>query len=254
MSKLGWKLGVLVMQLHLCIGSQPPPSRNVDVTKDQGFAAGQSGEYFRYKHMFYKKPTEADFENAQKVAHEVRCTVCVHILQSLLSRARSYSEDDIADVLEGNTEYERTGDAVEDQMLKHKKGCNKHFKDDLIAEGFMLRPCKEVAPEVKNDTSPCLWQSGEKPSKQAVDTYEVWKEGVFYACEQSISHHTDALSEALAEQLRAARDVNFTEVAQEACHRISKCESAKKPKALGPQRDGKKSAPKKKGKGSRKEL
>ena len=50
------------MQLHLCIGSQPPPSRNVDVTKDQGwppscqlircfgdkpfggFAAGQSGE------------------------------------------------------------------------------------------------------------------------------------------------------------------------------------------------------------------
>lgn len=182
--------------------------------------------------------------------------MCVHLLRSLLSRARSYSEDDIADVLEGNTDYERTGDAVEDQMLKHKKGCNKHFKDDLVAEGFMLRPCKEVAPEIKNDTSPCLWQSPEKPSKQAVDTYEVWKEGVFYACEQSISHHTDALSEALAERLRGQRDVNLTEVAQQACQKVAKCESVKKAKEAKPPPAGAGStsqAPKK-GKGSKKEL
>lgn len=26
--------------------------------------------YFRYKHLFYKKPTEEDFESAQKVAQE----------------------------------------------------------------------------------------------------------------------------------------------------------------------------------------
>ncbi|CAK8989770.1 Hypothetical protein (Fragment) [Durusdinium trenchii] len=229
--------------------------REMEVTENKGYAAGQSGEYFRYKHLFYKKPTEEDFESAQKVAQEVRCAVCAQILKSLLGRARSYSEDDIADVIEGHVEYERTGDAVEDQMLKHKKGCNKHFKDDLVAEGFMLRPCKEVAPEIKNDTSPCLWQNTEKPSKQSVDTYEVWKEGVFYACEQSIAYHADVLTEALAERLRGVRDVNLTEVAEEACRTSAKCASSRKPKASETSsKPASKPAPKKKGKGSKKEL
>ncbi|CAE7728831.1 SCLY [Symbiodinium pilosum] len=103
--------------------------RKIELTENQGFAAGQTGEYFRYKHIFHKKPSDEDFQHAQQVAEEVRCVVCAKILASLLGKARSFSEDDIADVLEGNTEYERTGDQVTDQMLKHKRGCNKHFKE-----------------------------------------------------------------------------------------------------------------------------
>ncbi|CAE7218203.1 SCLY [Symbiodinium sp. CCMP2456] len=122
----------MVLRLVLVAGLLGIPwaeERKLEVTESQGFAAGQTGEYFRYKHIFHKKPSGEDFQHAQKVAEEVRCIVCAKILASLLAKARSFSEDDIADVLEGNAEYDRTGDPVTDQMLKHKRGCNKHFKE-----------------------------------------------------------------------------------------------------------------------------
>eukprot|EP00439_Symbiodinium_sp_Y106_P082353 s207_g21.t1 len=126
------RCSLMVLRLVLVaglLGISWAEERKLEVTESQGFAAGQTGEYFRYKHIFHKKPSGEDFQHAQKVAEEVRCIVCAKILASLLAKARSFSEDDIADVLEGNTEYDRTGDPVTDQMLKHKRGCNKHFKE-----------------------------------------------------------------------------------------------------------------------------
>eukprot|EP00930_Biecheleria_cincta_P055123 TRINITY_DN41485_c0_g1_i1.p1 TRINITY_DN41485_c0_g1~~TRINITY_DN41485_c0_g1_i1.p1 ORF type:complete len:241 (-),score=58.51 TRINITY_DN41485_c0_g1_i1:294-1016(-) len=198
----------------------------------QGMAAGQSGEYFRYKHLYEKKPTEADFENAQKVAGEIRCPVCKAIVESLMKKAKSFSEDDLADVLEGNADYVPTGDRVTDQMNKHRKGCNKHFKDELVAVGYMLRQCKDVAPDFKNDSSPCLWKNADPPSQHSVDTYEVWKEGLFYACEQSVGRHTDELAEALAEKLPGTdlSDASCAKLADELCHSIARCESIEKPR------------------------
>ncbi|CAE7502200.1 SCLY [Symbiodinium natans] len=231
-----------------------------------------SSEYFRYKHIFHKKPSDEDFQHAQKVAEEVRCVVCAKIVASLLARARSFSEDDIADVLEGNVDYERTGDPVTDQMLKHKRGCNKHFKDELVAQGYMLRSCREVAPDYKNDTSPCLWHNPDPPSQQAVDTYEVWKEGLFYAawtnlgfwtwstmicraqaCEQSVSRHTDALAEELASRLRSLHreEQNLTLIAEEVCKTTAKCDQKRKAEVLRKEgsEQGAAGVPKKSGKG-----
>ena len=59
-------------------------------------------------------------------------------MESLMAGAKSHSEDDIADMLDGDTDFKPTGDAVTDHMLQHKKGCNKHFKDELVAKGFRV--------------------------------------------------------------------------------------------------------------------
>lgn len=211
----------------------------------QGMAAGQSGEYFRYKHLYEKKPSEEDFANAQKVAGEIRCPVCAKIVESLMKKAKSFSEDDLADVLEGNAEYAPAGDPVTDQMNRHRKGCNKHFKDELVAVGYMLRQCKDVAPDFKNDSSPCLWKNADPPSQHSMDTYEVWKEGLFYACEQSVARHTDELAAVLSEKLRGtdSSEARRAELADEVCHSIARCESIEKPRK-----------PQKKIKGKSKEL
>lgn len=257
----------MVLRLVLVAGLLGIPwaeERKLEVTESQGFAAGQTGEYFRYKHIFHKKPSGEDFQHAQKVAEEVRCVVCAKILASLLAKARSFSEDDIADVLEGNAEYDRSGDPVTDQMLKHKRGCNKHFKDELVAQGYMLRACREVAPDYKNDTSPCLWQSPTPPSQQAIDTYEVWKEGFFYACEQSVARHSDALADELAGRLRSLgrEEQNLTHIAEEVCKTAAACGQKNKAEVLpakeggiaagAPKKPGKEKAGK--GKAAKKEL
>merc|ERR1712046_131353 len=106
-------------------------------------------------------------------------------------KAKGTSEDALADMLEGNADYEMTGEPVTDRMLSHKKGCNKHFKDELIAEGYVLRVCKDVVPG-RTDSEPCFHKDSSKPSESAVDSYELWKESFFYACEQTVSRHSYA--------------------------------------------------------------
>ena len=51
----------------------------------QGSSEVSDCRYFRYKHMFYKKPTEEDFEKAQKVALEAALaqdfvSLCLYIV------------------------------------------------------------------------------------------------------------------------------------------------------------------------------
>merc|ERR1719217_1249499 len=111
---------------------------------EKGLAHGVQGAYFRYMHAFHQKPSEFDMEEAYKVADILRCDVCETILQSLLGKAENLADDAIADVLEGNTDYAPTGEKVRDQMLQHKKGCNKHFKDELISQGWVLKMCNET--------------------------------------------------------------------------------------------------------------
>jgi len=190
--------------------------------RKQGFATGVTGEFFRYKHLFYKQPSEKDRDEAIGVATKIRCDVCTEILSSLVKKAADLSGDELADKLEGNTDYEKTGDPVEDRMLAHKKGCNKHFKDELIAEGFTLKPCKEVFPE-GSETEPCLARDGSKPNDMAINSYEVWKESLFYACEQTVSRYSDDLAEFLASELPGSG--NRTATIRNACESLAKCSS-----------------------------
>lgn len=196
--------------------------------RKQGYAAGVTGEYFRYKHVFYKQPSEKDREEAISIGSKIRCDVCVTTVESLLKKAATLSEDDIADVLEGNADYEMTGEPVHDRMLEHKKGCNKHFKDELIAKGWTLRVCKDVVPG-RNDSEPCLYQEGSKPSERAVDSYEQWKECLFYACEQTVSRFSDGLAAHLAETLPSA--ANRSLAVRSACETVARCAGGPAPGA-----------------------
>jgi len=207
-----------------------PPDPSDGVTREmldqeehnrkQGFAMGTTGEYFRYKHVFHKQPSESDREEAIGLATKIRCDACFHIVSSLLMKASSLDEDGLADQLEGNVDYEKTGDHVTDAMLSHKKGCNKHFKDELISRGWTLRTCKEVVPE-RNDTEPCLHQEANAPSQQAQDSYELWKEVLFYACEQTVGRFGDALAQHLAEALPGSS--NRSSVVHDACRDVARC-------------------------------
>mmetsp|Transcript_165098 Transcript_165098/g.524528 ORF Transcript_165098/g.524528 Transcript_165098/m.524528 type:complete len:302 (-) Transcript_165098:32-937(-) len=189
--------------------------------RKQGYAMGVTGEYFRYKHLFWKQPSEKDRDEAIQVANKIRCDVCAAIVGALVRKAKSFSEDHLADVLEGGAEYERTGDAVHDRMLEHKKGCNKHFKDELIAEGFTLKSCKDVIPG-RNDSEPCLFQDeSQKPNEQSMDSYEMWKECLFYACEQTVSRFGDSLAQYLADALPGASD--RTAVIRTGCELQARC-------------------------------
>lgn len=207
-----------------------PPDPSDGVTREmmdleehnrkQGFAMGTTGEFFRYKHVFHKQPSEADRAEAIGLAVKVRCDACLQIMTSLLTKASTLDEDGLADQIEGNEDYEKTGDHVTDVMLSHKKGCNKHFKDELIAKGWTLRTCKEVDAE-RNDTEPCLHREASAPSPQAQDSYELWKEVLFYACEQTVGRFGDALAQHLAEAL--PESLNRSRVVEDACRSHARC-------------------------------
>jgi len=195
-----------------------------ELARQRGYATGVTGEFFRYKHLYYKQPTEADRDEAQRLAAKLRCDVCTALLVSLVRRAKSLSEDDLAEALEGDVDHEITGDPVTDQMLSHKKGCNKHFKDELVAEGYSVRVCRDVIPS-GNDSEPCLYHDeNAKPNQQAVDSYEIWKEGLFHACEQTVSRHSDVLAEYLSAALRTGG--NRTAIMEAACKTQARCSLA----------------------------
>ncbi|CAE8593575.1 unnamed protein product [Polarella glacialis] len=195
-----------------------------------------------------KMPDESEKDEALSVIPKVRCDVCATILNSLLSKARSFSEDDLADALEGNADHELTGDTVRDRMLSHKKGCNKHFKDELISEGYALRQCREVV-EGRSDSDPCLWRAPDRPNQNAADTYELWKEIFFYSCEQSIGSHRDAMVEVLMERLegRSLAEVNRTALSREVCEVTARCGAGAKGKKTKGEHQAKAKKPKAKG-------
>merc|ERR1719487_2702551 len=70
-----------------------------DAARERGYAMGVTGEFFRYKHLYHKAPKEADRDEAMRVASKVRCEVCTAIVGSLVKKAQSLSEDDLADML-----------------------------------------------------------------------------------------------------------------------------------------------------------
>merc|ERR1719277_753647 len=110
-----------------------------------------------------------------------------------------------------------------DQILDHKKGCQKHYKDELIAEGWTLERCKDVFPE-RNDSAPCFYRHPDDyatPDEETIDDYEMWKEAVFHACETTIGQHNDELASELAELLQDGGDKRAA--VRSACIKKAKC-------------------------------
>lgn len=218
-------VALLCAALPLALGaaSESTMKELEDQNRKQGFATGPTGEYYRYVAMPARQLTEVDRDEARAGAAQVRCDVCALIVESLVQKAASWSEDGLADQFEGHTEYDKTGDESLDLMLAHKKGCNKHFKDELVAEGWFLTSCKEVRPE--RGEGMCLWQTPNKPDEVSLNSYQTWKEALFFACEQTVGAHSDALAEYLAGAL--TKSANRTATVRTACERHAKCSKRK---------------------------
>jgi hypothetical protein len=197
------------------------------IDHNKGYAHGQTGEYFRYKHMYHHKPSEKDRHEAVDLARGLRCEVCEVILTSLVNKVKAFTEDSLADILEADVDYEPTGEYIDDRMLEHKKGCNKHFKDEVVAQGYELKQCDETNlprwPHRK-DKEPCLFLSEFKPVGSAVDTYEMWKEMIFHACETTVSRYSDDLASFLETELQAGG--NRTLIVKKACEKTAHCASS----------------------------
>merc|ERR1712146_524519 len=80
-----------------------------------------------------KAPTDEDVTESLRMGLDVRCEACVVILKGLLSKAKTYSEDNVIEQLDGELGDLPDDPNIEPQLyhvMKHKVGCNKHFKDE----------------------------------------------------------------------------------------------------------------------------
>lgn len=185
--------------------------------------SGNAGEFWRYKHVLIRPPDDEDRMEALKMSEDVKCAVCETILHRLMKRVESNAEDHIMDALDGEPteEFEPTGDDQEDRVNKNRRGCNKHFKDEVLLRGYVLRPCPEPPQQVvqveddQNETNPqdqpkrkdnCLESAGNVDSRTA-DTYSTRSEAVFYACENTIARHGHEVARFLAETLESGGDL-----------------------------------------------
>ncbi|CAD7946722.1 unnamed protein product [Amoebophrya sp. A25] len=147
-------------------------------------------------------------------------------------------------------------DTVKDQVLSRKVGCNKLFKDDFLYPGYILRPCAEE----ERKTEPCVHppEHGGRPSDHSVNTYELWKEIVFFSCEQTIAGYREEMVDVILREVKKKKSVaTIPQLAAMACRKAGKCDrklaSSRKPMpgGIGSENPnaspaGKKSAKKKK--------
>merc|ERR1719161_1111250 len=165
--------------------------------------SGSEGEFFRYKHVFVKPPDDADRMEAIEMGMDVRCEACEAMLQGLLFKAESYTEDHIMDQLDGEMEGppEPAENAQEARVNNNRKGCNKHFKDELLLKGHHIRECKVSPGNEDKNKKYCLEKNPNPPTERDVDTYSVRNEALFYACESTIARHGPEIAADLAERL-----------------------------------------------------
>ncbi len=116
--------------------------------------SGMSGEFFRYRHVYVHPPTDRDRAEAIDMALDVRCDVCKVIVLGAMSKAESMTEDHLLDQLEGPLDEGARpieGDEQGSRVVMNKRGCNKLYKDDLMALGWRVRKC-----DVSNVQTFCL--------------------------------------------------------------------------------------------------
>jgi len=200
--------------------------------------SGNAGEFWRYKHVLIKPPDDEDRMDALKMSEDVKCVTCETILHRLMKQVESNSEDHIMDALDGEPAEEpvETGDAQEDRVNKNRRGCNKHFKDEVLLRGYLVRQCPAVTVTVGSDEDnankdppkPKAWclenvGSGEVKSRD-VETYSTRSEAVFYACENTIARYGHEIARFLADKLDGGGELAGT--IKDACFEAARCDGA----------------------------
>jgi len=161
--------------------------------------SGMTGEFFRYVNLMGdSQPSMENQSKSLKLADDIRCDVCETILRHMIKKINPITEDSVDDAIEGMTDneheytYKNSDGSQQSQVDWHKRGCNKHFKDEFVALGYHVVPCKD------NPQRGCVKRDKENlPNKHSIETYEIWKEAVFYACEQTVATYADEFRKAI---------------------------------------------------------
>lgn len=185
----------------------------------------------RYKHIKPEVPIkDEDQEIALAMSEDLKCEACKEILKALLRKAKSFTEDDLLDLLEGEVDedrLEKANSAHERQVELRRKGCNKHFKDELLLQGWDVKQCvhfPEGADPKRDEGAPgyCVWKADKMPEEKDIDIYSVEKESMFQACEASVGKFIDKIAPFLAKQLK--KGGNIDDVVRDACLKKAKCQ------------------------------
>jgi len=192
----------------------------------------------KYRYTRYDvTPQTTDVDHAILAGGDVKCKVCEIILQDLFGTGESKDYDSIEDALVADSVTEEAIEKAENEMerfvVKHKKGCNKLYKDNFLAHGWTITNCTRLA-EGQNASTPkaaraawaCVEKSSNKPSDQELKTHSIPKEAAHYACQVTIERNRDELAEYLAEQFKKphSRDTqSVKELYEFACRKPGKC-------------------------------
>lgn len=197
-----------------------------DGTVDDGFIGGKEGDWSRYIHMRADKfgntigITDADRQLAAKIADDVKCPACEALLERMVGRAKYKTEDGIMDVFENDTipDWKVGQDAQVDQMMRDRKGCNKHFKDELLYEGWKVSRC------VSNRAKEWCLEKGNKPSLEQVETFSPENDAFWYVCSGILLAHGTELASFIAEKLEDSEPLK--KAVKAACKQVADCDGS----------------------------
>jgi len=178
------------------------------------------------------QPTADEQHMAQKMAADIRCDVCEAILTQMTGAMTELKEIDV--MLAGDTggKFQEPDGHHEKRILTHKHGCNKHFKDELIAEGYDVRNCTAEEKKTKPEgTEYCLYMMDKAAHEDDHHDYHLHKEALFYACETSVGHWHQEMAEVLLKKLKPASLEKWkttpTIIIQKTCKKIARCAGRK---------------------------
>jgi hypothetical protein len=194
-----------------------------------------------YRYTNYdEEPQKTDKETSILAGGDMKCEVCEMILADVLQKIKSYDHDTILEALEADVIDEDAVEAAPTRMEKyvemHKKGCNKLFKESVLAKGYNADPCHKIAkgqtqftPLEEQAPWACLRRRGqEPPSNDDMNMYSVQRESVYHACEATIGRHRDEITSFLApETLRTNKTRPQKDQVAAACRKAAKCEKRK---------------------------
>jgi len=235
-----WNLGVVALWNLIDAGPLVYP----EGIKPGDQISGNAGEFWRYKSVLIKPPDDEDRMEALKMSEDVKCAVCETILHRLMKRVESNTEDHIMDALDGEPSEipELTGNDQEDRVNQNRRGCNKHFKDEVLLRGFAVKQCPAVTVTIEAtsimdsdsaDKDPpraktwCLENVGgaDTIDEKAVDTYNTRHEAAFYACENTVARHGHEIASFLADRLDGGAG-NLASAITDACLKAAACNGA----------------------------
>jgi len=198
-----------------------------DGTVDDGTIGGKEGDWSRYRHMRADEfgntigITDEDRHLAVKIAHDVKCPACEALLERMVGRAKYKTEDGIMDVFENDTipEWKVGLDQQLDQMMMNRKACNKHFKDEMLFEGWAVEKC------ISNTGKEWCLVKGNKPTEEQVETFSSENDAFWYVCSATIAAHGSELASFIAERMEDSEPLK--KAVKAACKKVADCDGTK---------------------------